>query len=73
MVVLPMLPPLLLAAGRCLVAAVAGLAVEPLQFLLQTAQVRAVALALLSAVAERRAFLVQHLHPVMRVRQATGL
>lgn len=71
-VVLPMLPPLLLAAGRCLVAAVAGLAAEPLRFLLQTARLRAVALALVSAVAERRAFLVHRLHPVMRADQPTA-
>jgi hypothetical protein len=69
---LPMLPLQLLAAGRCLVAAVAGLAAEPLQFLLQTARLRAVALALVSAVAEGRAFLVHRLHPAMQAGRLTA-
>jgi hypothetical protein len=69
---LPILPPLLLAAARCLVAAVAGLAAEPLRFLLQTARLRAVALALLSAVAEGRAFLARHLHPATQAGRLTA-
>ena len=72
-VVLPMLPLQTLAAGRCLVAAVAGLAAEPLQFLLQTARLRAVGRPRLLEPAVRLAFLAQHLHPAMQVRQATGL
>jgi hypothetical protein len=67
-----MLPPLMLAAGRCLVVVAAALAAEPLQFLLQTARLRAVALALLSAVAERRAFLARHLHPATQAGRLTA-
>jgi hypothetical protein len=72
-VVLPMLPLQTLAAGRCLVAAVAGLAAEPPQFLLQTAQLRAAGRPRLLEPAVRRAFLARHLHPATQVRQATGL